>query len=201
MRLGCARVKPYSRRIASASCKLKPSASWNHRSSNVNRSSSRLRGARVARLKLQRSSIHTWGVFALAPICANEFVIDYVGEKIRSIVADAREANYTAQGIDSSYFFRLDENRVIDATKCGNMARYVNHSCDVSSARLHFSSQSPEHSTIHSRIAAQESSISKFNSSHDERLLQTKKSRSITDLRASVRRFLVLVAPQSVVEP
>lgn len=26
--------------------------------------------------------------------------------------------------------FRLDDNRVIDATLCGGLARYVNHSCD-----------------------------------------------------------------------
>lgn len=25
--------------------------------------------------------------------------------------------------------FRLDENTVIDATKAGNLARYINHSC------------------------------------------------------------------------
>lgn len=28
------------------------------------------------------------------------------------------------------YFFRLDDNRVIDATLSGGLARYVNHSCD-----------------------------------------------------------------------
>ena len=26
--------------------------------------------------------------------------------------------------------FRLDENRVIDATLCGGLARYINHSCN-----------------------------------------------------------------------
>ena len=28
------------------------------------------------------------------------------------------------------YMFRLDDNRVIDATLSGGLARYVNHSCD-----------------------------------------------------------------------
>ena len=26
--------------------------------------------------------------------------------------------------------FRLDENRVVDATVCGGLARYINHSCN-----------------------------------------------------------------------
>lgn len=28
------------------------------------------------------------------------------------------------------YMFRLDEERVIDATLCGGLARYINHSCN-----------------------------------------------------------------------
>lgn len=40
---------------------------------------------------------------------------------------------YESQGIGSSYFFRFDDDLVIDATKKGNMARFINHSCDVSS--------------------------------------------------------------------
>lgn len=27
------------------------------------------------------------------------------------------------------YMFRLDERRVVDATLCGGLARYINHSC------------------------------------------------------------------------
>ena len=32
----------------------------------------------------------------------------------------------------SDYMFRLDLNCIIDATRKGSMARYINHSCDVS---------------------------------------------------------------------
>lgn len=28
------------------------------------------------------------------------------------------------------YMFRLDEDRVVDATLCGGLARYINHSCN-----------------------------------------------------------------------
>jgi len=40
-----------------------------------------------------------------------------------------REINYQKQGIGSSYLFRIDEDTVIDATKKGGIARFINHSC------------------------------------------------------------------------
>lgn len=43
-----------------------------------------------------------------------------------------REQRYEAHGIGSSYMFRVDQDTIIDATKCGNLARFINHSCSVS---------------------------------------------------------------------
>ena len=45
-----------------------------------------------------------------------------------------REKRYEDEGIGSSYLFRVDEEYILDATKCGNLARFINHSCNVSSA-------------------------------------------------------------------
>lgn len=59
-------------------------------------------------------------------------VIEYVGQMIRHSVADLREQKYEATGIGSSYLFRIDLESIIDATKCGNLARFINHSCNVS---------------------------------------------------------------------
>jgi len=59
-------------------------------------------------------------------------VIEYVGQLVRTLVADRREVDYTKKGIGSSYLFRIDSDHIIDATKCGNYARFMNHSCDVS---------------------------------------------------------------------
>lgn len=80
-------------------------------------------------VKFARSAIHNWGLYAMDNISANDMIIEYVGEIVRQQVADMREKKYLKQGIGSSYLFRIDENTVIDATKKGGIARFINHSC------------------------------------------------------------------------
>jgi histone-lysine N-methyltransferase SETD1 len=80
-------------------------------------------------VKFARSAIHNWGLYAMENIPVNDMIIEYVGEKIRQQVADLREVRYLKSGIGSSYLFRIDENTVIDATKKGGIARFINHSC------------------------------------------------------------------------
>lgn len=65
-------------------------------------------------------------------IPADDFVIEYVGQRVRPIVADTREKNYSKIGIGSSYLFKIDSDVIVDATQCGNVARFINHSCNVS---------------------------------------------------------------------
>ncbi|KAJ3696523.1 hypothetical protein LUZ61_000228 [Rhynchospora tenuis] len=86
--------------------------------------------SRKKRLRFQRSKIHEWGLVALEPIDAEDFVIEYVGEVIRGRISDIREQQYEKMGIGSSYLFRLDDDYVIDATKSGGLARFINHSCE-----------------------------------------------------------------------
>ncbi|KAJ2551418.1 histone methyltransferase set1 [Coemansia sp. RSA 1933] len=86
--------------------------------------------SRTKRLRFSKSAIHDWGLFASEQIFQGEFVIEYIGERIRSQLADLREEQYEREGIGSSYLFRVDDKIVIDATKCGNVARFVNHSCE-----------------------------------------------------------------------
>ena len=81
-------------------------------------------------VKFARSAIHNWGLYSLEHIQAGEMIIEYVGEKIRQEIADLREIKYTESGIGSSYLFRIDEGTVVDATKKGGIARFINHSCD-----------------------------------------------------------------------
>uniref|UniRef100_A0A7N8XPE1 Histone-lysine N-methyltransferase SETD1B-like n=1 Tax=Mastacembelus armatus TaxID=205130 RepID=A0A7N8XPE1_9TELE len=85
---------------------------------------------RKKRIRFSRSHIHEWGLFAMEPIAADEMVIEYVGQIIRQVIADMREQRYEEEGIGSSYLFRVDQDTIIDATKCGNLARFINHSCN-----------------------------------------------------------------------
>ncbi|MBN3304304.1 SE1BA methyltransferase, partial [Amia calva] len=49
---------------------------------------------------------------------------------VPQVIADMREKRYEDEGIGSSYMFRVDHDTIIDATKCGNFARFINHSCN-----------------------------------------------------------------------
>lgn len=64
-------------------------------------------------------------------------VIEYIGELIRSNIADVRERHYEQIGIGSSYLFRIDAEYVIDATVKGNHARFINHKCEVRNTNKH----------------------------------------------------------------
>ncbi|KAK4472114.1 hypothetical protein MN116_005482 [Schistosoma mekongi] len=77
---------------------------------------------------LGRSRIQGLGLFAARDLEQQTMVIEYVGELIRLEIANKREKHYEAhnRGI---YMFRLDDDTVIDATVCGGLARYINHSC------------------------------------------------------------------------
>lgn len=43
------------------------------------------------RVRVGRSAIHNWGLFARVPLQPHDLVIEYVGETIRQRVADLRE--------------------------------------------------------------------------------------------------------------
>jgi len=82
------------------------------------------------RLRFRKSLIHEFGVFCEEPVSAGEVVVEYLGEYVKLKDADRREEMYAELGIGSSYMFRVDQTYVIDATRKGNIARFINHSCD-----------------------------------------------------------------------
>lgn len=84
---------------------------------------------RKKKVKFERSAIHGWGLYADENIALGDMIIEYVGEKVRQAVANIREIRYDKQGMGSSYLFRIDDDTVVDATKKGGIARFINHSC------------------------------------------------------------------------
>lgn len=87
---------------------------------------------RKKKLRLGKSEIHGFGLFACEPIGPNEIITEYVGQLIRPIISDLREKLYKSSGL-GSYCFKVDEDTIIDATNYGNLNRYINHSCDPNS--------------------------------------------------------------------
>ncbi|CAH1176242.1 unnamed protein product [Phaedon cochleariae] len=78
---------------------------------------------------LARSKIQGLGLYAAKDLEKHTMVIEYIGEIIRTELAECREKQYDAKN-RGIYMFRLDEERVVDATLSGGLARYINHSCN-----------------------------------------------------------------------
>ncbi|KAF7548608.1 hypothetical protein G7046_g8609 [Stylonectria norvegica] len=80
-------------------------------------------------VRFARSAIHNWGLYAMENIAKDDMIIEYVGEQVRQQISEIREKRYLKSGIGSSYLFRIDDDTVVDATKKGGIARFINHSC------------------------------------------------------------------------
>eukprot|EP00798_Chlamydomonas_sp_ICE-L_P008008 gene8008-1237_t len=82
------------------------------------------------RLTSGKSAIHGIGAFAKVDFAAGDMVIEYVGDLIRPTVADVRErTSYDNLVGAGTYIFRLNYHMCVDATRSGNMAHLLNHSC------------------------------------------------------------------------
>eukprot|EP00252_Welwitschia_mirabilis_P022789 TRINITY_DN6267_c0_g1_i1.p1 TRINITY_DN6267_c0_g1~~TRINITY_DN6267_c0_g1_i1.p1 ORF type:complete len:198 (-),score=35.65 TRINITY_DN6267_c0_g1_i1:406-999(-) len=83
------------------------------------------------RLAFGKSGIHGYGIFAKQEHKAGDMVIEYTGEIVRPIIADIREhCIYNSLVGAGTYMFRIDDDRVIDATRSGSIAHLINHSCE-----------------------------------------------------------------------
>lgn len=80
------------------------------------------------RIQVRRSGVHGRGVFAVQPLRKGEVVIEYVGELIDWDEALRRHPHNPAEP-DHTFYFHIDDGRVIDANVGGNAARWINHSC------------------------------------------------------------------------
>lgn len=84
-------------------------------------------------LVVYKSGIHALGLYTSSFISRGAMVVEYVGEIVGLRVADRRENDYQSgkklQYKSACYFFRIDKEHIIDATRKGGIARFVNHSC------------------------------------------------------------------------
>ena len=89
--------------------------------------SSPVKGTR--RIQVRRSGVHGKGVFAVTDVAEGETLIEYVGEVISWEAAQQRHP-HDPNDPNHTFFFHIDEHRVIDAKVGGNSSRWINHSCD-----------------------------------------------------------------------
>lgn len=76
---------------------------------------------REQQLHFDRSSIHTWGVFADECINAGDKFVEYHGELIGNAIAEMRKKEYEKASIGSDYMFRMYAFLVCDAAKQENV--------------------------------------------------------------------------------
>jgi SET domain-containing protein len=80
-------------------------------------------------LSARRSGIHGRGVYARAPIPAGTRIVEYRGERITTAEADRRYPD-DFSAAHHTFLFAVDDDTVIDAAYGGNVARWINHSCE-----------------------------------------------------------------------
>ena len=90
---------------------------------------SKIPAASARRIQVRRSGIHGKGVFALQAIAAGELILEYVGEIITWEQAQARHPHDPTDP-NHTFYFHIDDSRVIDGRVGGNSSRWINHSCD-----------------------------------------------------------------------
>jgi hypothetical protein len=79
--------------------------------------------------RVRSSKVHGRGVFALRDIQPGEKIIQYKGREITWELAQER-ADASDAPHNHTFFFSLSNGNVIDGGDHGNVARYINHSCD-----------------------------------------------------------------------
>lgn len=78
---------------------------------------------------VRNSPIHGRGVIAARDIATGERICEYKGERIGWPEALRRHPHDPAQPFHT-FYFSIDDDTVVDANVDGNMARWINHSCE-----------------------------------------------------------------------
>lgn len=83
---------------------------------------------KAPRVAVRNSPIHGRGVFAVTAIVKGARILEYTGERMSHAKAD-RLYGDLHDGSSHTMLFAATDKVVIDATKRGGPARWINHSC------------------------------------------------------------------------
>ncbi|CAG8485076.1 11285_t:CDS:10 [Ambispora gerdemannii] len=86
--------------------------------------------AEYAAVDVFKTDSKGYGLRTIEPIKKNTFIIEYTGEIVPKEVFYQRQTDYAKEGIEHFYFMSLTNGELIDATKKGCIARFMNHSCN-----------------------------------------------------------------------
>ena len=81
------------------------------------------------RTQVRESGIHGKGVFAMRDFAEGETIMEYTGEVISWQEAQDRHP-HDPSNPNHTFYFHIDDTRVIDGLRKGNSAKWINHSCD-----------------------------------------------------------------------
>lgn len=80
------------------------------------------------KIQVKKSGVHGKGVFAARDIAKGETLIEYVGEIISAQEAEDRHPHDPTDP-NHTFYFQVEDDKVIDALHGGNSARWINHCC------------------------------------------------------------------------
>ncbi|XP_030558991.1 probable histone-lysine N-methyltransferase Mes-4 [Drosophila novamexicana] len=86
------------------------------------------------RLEVVYMNERGFGLVCREPIAEGDFIIEYVGEVINHAEFQRRMAQKTRDRDENFYFLGVEKDFIIDAGPKGNLARFMNHSCEPNCA-------------------------------------------------------------------
>ncbi|KAJ2162624.1 hypothetical protein GGF46_000497 [Coemansia sp. RSA 552] len=89
----------------------------------------RFQKRQYAKVRIVNAGRKGFGMQALEDLDTGSFVMEYMGEVVTAAEFRKRTRVYQAEGIQHHYFMSIGNSKVIDATRKGCIARFVNHSC------------------------------------------------------------------------
>ncbi|KAJ2375217.1 hypothetical protein IW150_002667, partial [Coemansia sp. RSA 2607] len=89
----------------------------------------RFQKRQYAKVRIIDAGRKGYGMQALEDLDIGSFVMEYIGEVVTSSEFRKRAAVYQSEGIQHHYFMSIGNNKIIDATRKGCIARFINHSC------------------------------------------------------------------------
>lgn len=83
-----------------------------------------------SKLDVLRAGAKGFGLFAAQDMKAGQFVIEYLGEVLEEEEYHRRKEYFIETGQRHYYFMNIGNGEVIDASRRGNLGRFINHSCE-----------------------------------------------------------------------